>query len=290
MSVPTHPAPAVGQKTPAPVRIIGRVALYGLLIVAAVGVLLPFYWMVISSLKTNNEVFTVPIKWWPDVVQWQNYVEIWQRSGMLTWLKNTAILSVTITLLQVLTGSFAAYGFSKAKFAGRSFLFMVYIGTIAVPWQSFMIPQFQLVSSLKLSNTLWSLIVLQAFGAFGVFLMKQFYDTIPDDLCEAARIDGLSEYGIWWRIMMPLSVPAIASLVLLTFVNTWNDYLGPLIYLRDPSLWTIQLGLRTFVSQYNADYALIMTGAVISVLPIIIVFLLGQRYFIEGIAGTGMKG
>lgn len=125
-------------------------------------------------------------------LQWQNYVEIWQRSGMLTWLKNTAILSVTITALQVLTGSFAAYGFSKAKFAGRHVLFLVDIGTIAVPWQSFMIPQFVLVSEFKLSNTLWSLIILQAFGAFGVFLMKQFYDTIPEELSEAARLDGLS--------------------------------------------------------------------------------------------------
>lgn len=179
--------------------VVGRVALYALLIAAALGVLLPFYWMVVSSLKTNNEVFSVPI-------------------------------------------------------------------------------------------TLWSLIILQAFGAFGVFLMKQFYDTIPEELSEAARLDGLSEYGIWWRIMMPLSVPAIASLVLLVFVNTWNDYLGPLIYLRDPQLWTIQLGLRTFISQYNADCALIMTGAVLSVLPIVVVFLLGQRYFIEGIASTGLKG
>lgn len=284
-------AAAGRRRTGSPMlRRLGRIALYLVLIVAAIGVLLPFYWMVISSLKTNNEVFTVPIKWWPEAAQWQNYVEIWQRSGMLTWLKNTAILSVTITLLQVLTGSFAAYGFSKARFAGRHILFLVYIGTIAVPWQSFMIPQFVLVSSFRLSNTLWSLIILQAFGAFGVFLMKQFYDTIPDELIEAGRLDGLSEYGIWWRIMMPLSVPAIASLVLLTFVNTWNDYLGPLIYLRDPGLWTIQLGLRTFISQYNADYALIMTGAVLSVLPIVVVFMLGQRYFIEGIATTGMKG
>lgn len=286
----TASPPQRRSESKTPMHIAGRVLLYTALIVAAAAVLLPFYWMLISSLKTNNEVFTVPIKWWPDVAQWQNYADIWAKSGMLNWLKNTAILAVTITCLQVFTGSFAAYGFSKARFAGRHVLFLIYIGTIAVPWQSFMIPQFQLVSSLNLSNTLWSLIVLQAFGAFGVFLMKQFYDTIPEELSEAGRLDGLSEYGIWARIIMPLSVPAIASLVLLTFVNTWNDYLGPLIYLRDPSIWTIQLGLRTFISQYNADYALIMTGAVLSVLPIVIVFLLGQRYFIEGIASTGMKG
>ena len=269
---------------------VGMAVVYALLVVAAAGILLPFYWMVVSSLKTNNEVFTVPIKWLPSEAQWQNYVEIWTKSNMVTWLKNTMILSVVVTFLQVFTGSFAAYGFSRSRFPGRNLLFLLYIGTIAVPWQSYMIPQFVLLSDLGLSNTLWSIIALQAFGAFGVFLMKQFFDTVPEELSEAARLDGLSEYGIYARIMLPLSLPAIASLTLLTFVNTWNDYLGPLIYLRDPSLWTIQIGLRSFISQYNAEHALIMTGAVLSVLPIIIVFLLGQRYFIEGLASTGVKG
>ncbi len=153
-----------------------------------------------------------------------------------------------------------------------------------------MIPQFVLMSKAGLSDSLWSIVALQAFGAFGVFLMKQYYDTIPMELNEAARIDGLSEYGIYRRIILPLSVPALSSLTLLTFVRTWNDYLGPLIYLRSPDLWTIQLGLQSFISQYNAEYALIMTGSVLSVLPIVIVFLLGQRYFIEGIATSGMKG
>lgn len=271
-------------------HVVGQVLLYAMMIIAAGLVLLPFYWMVVSSLKTNNEVFTIPIQWLPSEAQWQNYVDIWTKSDMVTWLKNTLILSVVVTFLQVLTGSFAAYGFSKTRFPGRDVLFLAYIGTIAVPWQSYMIPQFRMLAGMGLSNTLWSIIALQAFGAFGVFLMKQFFDTIPEELSEAARLDGLSEYGIYARIMMPLSIPAIASLTLLTFVNTWNDYLGPLIYLRDPDLWTIQLGLRTFISQYNADYALIMTGAVLSVLPIVIIFLLGQRYFIEGVATSGMKG
>ena len=269
---------------------VGRTLGYVLLAVAAVAVMFPFFWMVLSSLKTNNEVFTVPIQWVPKSFVWRNYVDIWQKSNMTTWLTNTMILSVMVTVLQVFTGSFAAYGFSKVRFRGRNVLFLVYIGTIAVPWQAYMIPQFILMSRLHLSNTLWSIIALQAFGAFGVFLMKQFYETIPVELSEAARVDGLSEYGIYRRIMLPLSVPALASLTLLTFVNTWNDYLGPLIYLRDPELWTIQLGLKTFVGQYNAEYALIMTGSVLSVLPIAVIFLLGQRYFVEGIATSGLKG
>ena len=285
-------APAGDPEKPRglPVRGIGRVVLYVVMVVAALLVLLPFYWMVMSSLKTNNEVFTIPVKWVPDVFVWRNYVDIWAKSDMTTWLKNTLVLSVAVTALQVFTGSFAAYGFSKTRFPGRDVLFIAYIGTIAVPWQSYMIPQFILLSKMHLSNTLWSIIALQAFGAFGVFLMKQFFETVPEELSEAARIDGLSEYGIWRRIMLPLSVPALASLTLLTFTNTWNDYLGPLIYLRSPNLWTIQLGLRTFVSQYNAEYALIMTGSVLSVLPIALIFMLGQRYFIEGIATSGLKG
>ncbi|QJW36723.1 carbohydrate ABC transporter permease [Cellulosimicrobium protaetiae] len=270
--------------------VVGKAVGYVVMTVAALGLLLPFVWMIISSLKTNNQVFTVPVQWIPDPVVWQNYLDIWTRSDMTTWLGNTLLLSVGVTFLQVFTGSFAAYGFARMRFPGRDLLFLVYIGTIAVPWQSYMIPQFVMLSDFGLANTLWSILLLQAFGAFGVFLMKQYFESIPESLNEAARIDGLSEWGIWRRIMLPLSVPAIASLTLLTFVNTWNDYLGPLIYLRSPELWTVQLGLKTFISQYNAEYALIMTGSVLSVLPIAVIFLLGQRYFVEGIATTGVKG
>ncbi|MFY1635004.1 carbohydrate ABC transporter permease [Solwaraspora sp. WMMB335] len=267
-------------------RIIG----YAALVLAAAALLLPFYWMVVASLKTNNDVFTTPIKWLPDPVVWRNYLDIWQRSDMTTWLQNTLLLSVVVTVLQVFTGSFAAYGFARVRFPGRNLLFLAYVGTIAVPWQSYMIPQFIMMSKLQLSNTLWSIVALQAFGAFGVFLMKQFYETIPEELSESGRVDGLTEFGIYRRIMLPLSKPALASLALLTFVTTWNDYLGPLIYLRSPELRTIQLGLRTFISQYNAEYALIMTGSVLSVLPVAVIFLLGQRHFVEGIASTGLKG
>jgi multiple sugar transport system permease protein len=280
------PAPRrIRRANPVP-RILGYLALSA----AAVAILLPFYWMAMSSVKTNNDVFTVPVKWVPDSVVWRNYVDIWQTSDMTTWLGNTLLLSVAVTFLQLFTGSFAAYGFAKVRFPGRNVLFLAYIGTIAVPWQSYMIPQFILMSKLGLSDTLWSIIALQAFSAFGVFLMKQYYESIPDELLDAARIDGMSEYGIYRRIMLPLSVPALASLTLLTLVNTWNDYLGPLLYLRSHSLWTIQIGLKSFISQYNAEHALIMTGSVLSVLPIAVIFLLGQRYFVEGVATTGLKG
>ncbi|MEV0200378.1 carbohydrate ABC transporter permease [Nonomuraea sp. NPDC050691] len=267
-----------------------RVLAYVALTVMAALVLVPFAWMLSSSLKRDNEVFTVPIQWIPEELRWSNFVDIWERIPLLTYLGNSAFLSVTITVLQVLSGSFAAYGFSKVRFPGRDALFLAYIATIAVPWQAYMVPQYIMMQKADLTNTHLAIILLQAFGAFGVFLMRQYYQSIPDELCEAARIDGLSEYGIYWRIMLPLSKPALASLALLTFVNTWNDYMGPFIYLTDNDLWTVQLGLRSFIGQYDAEYAMMMTGATLSVLPILAVFLLGQRYFIQGIATSGLKG
>ncbi|MEV0166162.1 carbohydrate ABC transporter permease [Nonomuraea fuscirosea] len=284
------PAPGAGGAAPRRGRSTLRRALaYAGLSVVTVLVLVPFAWMLSSSLKRDNQVFTVPIQWIPQELRWSNFIEIWERIPLLTYLGNSAFLSVVITLLQVLTGSFAAYGFSKVRFPGRDALFLAYIATIAVPWQAYMVPQYIMMQQAELTDTYWSIILLQAFGAFGVFLMRQYYMSIPDDLCEAARIDGLSEYGIYWRIMLPLSKPALASLALLTFVNTWNDYMGPFIYLTSNELWTIQLGLRSFVGQYDAEYAMIMTGAVLSVLPIMVIFLFGQRYFIRGIATSGLK-
>lgn len=292
------PATAEPSRPPvAPVRrrrsvVSGRkVAGYAALTVVALLVLVPFFWMIISSLKRDNQVLTIPIQWIPEEFRWSNFVDIWSRIPMVTYLKNSAFLAIVITFLQVLTGSFAAYGFSKVRFPGRDTLFIAYIATIAIPWQAYMVPQYIIMQRAELTNTHLSLILLQAFSAFGVFLMRQYYVSIPDELVEAARIDGLSEYGIYRRIMLPLSKPALASLGLLTFVNTWNDYMGPFIYLTSNDLWTVQLGLRSFVGQYgDAEYAMIMTGAVISILPIFVIFLFGQRYFIRGIATTGLKG
>ena len=268
----------------------GRAVAYLLLVAAAAAVLVPFLWMVSASLKRDNEVFTVPVQWIPRSFQWHNFSDIWTQIPLSTYLKNTVFLSTVITLLQVLTGSFAAYGFAKVRFRGRDTLFVAYLATIALPWQAYMIPQYIMMQKAGLTDTYWSLILLQAFGAFGVFLMRQYYLTIPDELCEAARVDGLSEYGIWARIILPLSKPALASLALLTFVNTWNDYMGPFIYLTSNDHWTIQLGLQSFVGQFDSEYAMMMTGSVLSVLPILVVFLVGQRYFIRGIATSGMKG
>lgn len=269
---------------------VGRVLLILLLIVLALLTLMPFFWMISASFKSNNDVYTVPIQWIPKTWHPENYAVIWERIPLLTFFKNTAFLSVVITLIQLLTCSFAAYGFSKMQFKGRDTLFLAYIGTIAVPWQSYMIPQFIMMRQLGLTDKLLSLVLLQAFNAFGVFLLKQYYSSIPDSLCESARIDGLSEWGIYRRIILPLTKPALASLTIITFVNTWNDYMGPFIYLSSTENKTIQLGLKMFVGLYDAEYALIMAASVVFIIPVGVLFLSMQKYFVEGIASTGVKG
>nr|WP_317399489.1 carbohydrate ABC transporter permease [uncultured Gemmiger sp.] len=269
---------------------IAMVAVYVLLIVIAFLMLIPFVWMISASFKMNKDVFTFPIEWIPSNPRPRNYVDIWTRIPLLTFILNTAKLTIIVTILQLFTSSFAAYAFAKLNFKGKKVLFLGYIATIAVPWQAYMVPQFMMMRSWGLNNTHLAIILLQAFSAFGVFLMKQFYEGVPSELCEAARIDGLSEYGIWWRIMLPLSKPALSTLVIFTFVSTWNDFLGPMIYLTKTELKTIQIGLRMFITQYSAEYGLIMAGSVIALIPVLIVFLALQKYFVQGVASAGLKG
>ena len=272
------------------VQTIVQAVIYVVLTALAVFTLIPFVWMISSSLKLDREVFSYPMKWIPETFRWENYSLIWQKVPLLTYFKNTAFIAIVVTFLQTLTSSFAAYAFAKLNFRGRDTLFVCYIATIAVPWQAYMLPQFIMMRSMGLYDTLWAMVVLQAFSAFGVFLMRQFYRGIPTELCEAARIDGLNEYGIWARIMLPLSKAAIATLVIFTFVNTWNDYMGPMIYLTRDINKTVQVGLRRFIQENSSDYHLIMAASLCSLLPVSVVFLCLQKYFIEGIATSGIKG
>ena len=277
---PSHPA----------LHVVGKTLLYIVLIAMALVTLIPFVWMISASLKLDREVFSYPIRWVPEVFHWENYSLIWSKVPLLTYFKNTAFIAIVVTFIQTLTSSFAAYAFAKLRFRGRNALFICYVATIAVPWQTYMLPQFILMRSMGLYDTLWAIVVLQSFSAFGVFLMRQFYQGIPTELCEAARIDGLSEYGIWARIMLPLSKAAIATLVIFTFVGTWNDYMGPMIYLTRDVNKTVQVGLRRFIQENSSDYHLIMAVSVCSLLPVSVVFLALQKYFIQGIATTGLKG
>lgn len=267
-----------------------RISLIVLLTIVSLFMLVPFYWMVISSLKLNKDVFSIPMKWWPDKFQWENYALIWKKLPLFTFFFNTAKLTIITTVIQLMTSCLAAYGFTKMKFKGRDIIFLMYVTTIAVPWQVYMIPQFILVSKMGLNDSHLGLILMQAFSAFGVFLIRQFYISIPDELCEAARIDGLNEFGIFRKIVFPLGKPAMATLAIFTFTNVWNDFMGPLIYLKTKELKTIQLGIRMFISQYGADYAWIMAASVCSLIPVVIVFLSCQKFFVEGVASSGIKG
>lgn len=267
-----------------------RIMIYAAVIGITILMLLPFAWMLSASLKLNRDVFAFPIVWIPPQPQWQNYVDIWTKIPLALFVYNTSKLTIIVTILQLFTSSFAAYAFAKLHFPYKNFLFLGYIATIAMPWQVYMVPQFLLMREFGLNNTHLALICLQAFTAFGVFLMRQFYMSIPDELCEAARIDGMNEYQIWAKIMLPLSKPALSTLTIFTFVNTWNDFLGPMIYLTRTELKTIQIGLRMFISQYSAEYGLIMAASVVALIPVLVVFLALQRFFVEGVASSGLKG
>ena len=249
---------------------VKTVLIYVMLIVLTIVTLLPLIWMLSASFKLSTEVFTFPIKWIPEKFHWENYVTIWQKIPLALFTFNSFKLSIIITIIQLLTSSFAAYGFSKCKFPGRNGLFLAYIATIAIPWQVYMLPQYIMMQKMHLIDTHLSIILLQSFTAFGVFLLRQFYISIPNELLEAARIDGLSEYGTFARIVLPLTKPAMATLTIMSFVTVWNDYMGPMIYFNSERTKTIQ--------------------SVMAILPVLIVFLAFQRFFVEGIASSGLKG
>ncbi len=264
--------------------------IYLLLCAITIISVLPFLWMVSASFKLDTEVFAAEIQWIPEVFHFENYAKIWERIPLALFTMNSAKLAVIITSIQLVTSSFAAYGFSKCNFRGRDTLFMCYIVTIAIPWQVYMLPQYILMQKFGLVDKHLSIILLQSFTAFGVFLLRQFYQSVPNELLEAARIDGLTEYGIYARIMLPLSMPAMATLTIFSFVSTWNDYMGPMIYFNSTSVKTIPLGIRLFISQYSAEYNLIMAASLLSLIPVFILYVSFQRFFIQGIATSGLKG
>lgn len=273
-----------------PVAVTKNVMLYAFLITLSILMIMPFIWMISASLKTEIEVFSFPIKWIPETVRWSNYEQVWTKVPFLTYYINTIKIAVSVTVIQLFTCSFAAYAFSKLKFPGRDTIFVGYICTMMIPYQVIMIPQFMIIRTLGLVDTHAALILTAAFSPFGVFLFRQFFMSIPDELSEAAKIDGCGELRIYSQIILPLAKPAAASLVIFTFVDRWNDFLGPLIYINSDKMKTLQLGMRNFQTEYASSYALIMAAAVCASIPTIIVYLIAQDFFVEGIAATGVKG
>jgi len=271
-------------------RTLSHTVIYAFLVALSLLMVLPFLWMLSASFKTDGEMFDFPVHWIPLDPHPENYDRVWTSLHYARLMSNTLFLTVTVTVLQLVTSTLAAYAFAKIPFRGANVLFLGYIATLMVPFQVVMIPQFSIVRVLGLTNNYASIILILAASPFGVFLMRQFFKSVPQELSDSARIDGLGEFGIYARIILPLSKAALASLAIFTSVTVWNDFLTPLIYINSSSQWTIQLGLRSLFAEYTADYGGVMAGAVMAVVPILAVFLALQKYFIQGIAMNGLKG
>ncbi len=271
-------------------RKIERAFLFILLLSIGITMMLPFIWTLSASFKFNKDIFEFPINWIPKDIRLQNYAEVWTKVPFLTYYLNTIKLSVIVTLGQLLTCSLAAYSFAKMEYPGRDKLFLSYLATLMVPWHAIMIPQFIIIKNMGLYNNHLSLIFIQLFNAFGVFLMRQFMLGISKELSESARIDGCGEFQIFARIILPLCKPGLATLTVFTFNFMWNDYLAPMIYLDSDNLKTIQIGLAAFRSIYNTEYNLIMAGTVCSMIPIVLIYVVAQKYIIQGLAFSGIKG
>lgn len=261
----------------------------------ALSMLLPFLWMVSTSFKSPGDVFEYPINWIPDPFTWNNYRSVLTIPllgvSFITFYINSVKVVVLVLIGTFFSCSLAAYAYSKIKFPGRDTLFLIKVSTMMIPFQILMLPTFIIFRELGLLDTLASLWLLSFFGAsFGVFLLKQFYLSIPESLSEAARIDGAGHLRIYWSLILPLTKPAMTVLLVLVFVGTWNNYEMPLLYIRSPELFTIPIGLKVMSDDiYTINYANMMAGVVLSVIPIFLMFTFAQKYFIEGVVFTGVK-
>ncbi len=264
--------------------------IYVILILIAIIFLLPLVWLVSTSLKSPSEIFQIPPKIFPSQLHFENYKKAVTQIPYFRYLINTLIISTFSIIGQVFAAPLVAYSVSRINWIGRKVVFFLIISTIFLPFQVTMIPVYIIYYKLGLIGTYFPLILPNFFGgAFYIFLLRQFMLTLPESLIEAARIDGASHFRIYWQIVLPLIKPAIAAVVIFTFLSTWSDFLGPFIYLNKESMYTLSVGLRGFLTQYTVDWGPLMAAATIFILPIIVIFFVAQRYFIEGISLTGGK-
>lgn len=264
------------------------------LIIAIISILLvlPYLWMITTSLKQESKIFLFPPQWFPNPIRWLNYLELFTKYRYGLYLWNSFKVSALTTAGTVLVATLAAYAFAKIKFPGRDFFFLLILSAMMLPVEVITIPLFLGLSKLHLTDTHFSLIVPAIFGAggaFGLFLIRQFFLSIPDELIEAAKIDGCSHFRIFLKIMIPLAASPIATMVIYTFLNTWNDYFVPLIFLNTSDLYTSTLALALFTNEVGTTWNLVMAAAVLSTLPLLIVFFLMQRKFIESFTLSGIK-
>lgn len=265
-----------------------QIAVITILTVGGFFMILPFIWMVLSSLKTDAEILKIPPTIWPETFTLDNFTKLFTEMDFAIYLKNTLII-VFFSFFGLFLNAMAGYGFAKFKFKGKNKLFYLVLATMMIPGQVTMIPVYLLLNAAGLTNTMTGIVLPGLVGAFGIFLFRQFMSTISDDLLEAARLDGASEFYIFWRIVIPISRPVLAVQGILTFIAGWNSFLWPLIIANDEKFYTLSVGLQLLKGQYGSNYALQMAGATFMVIPIILIFMTFQKYILKGFNVSGMK-
>ena len=267
----------------------GKLALLVVLGIIALAFIFPFVWMLLTSFKTEGDVFRFPPQLLPEVWTLDAYIDIWQRVPMAQFFKNSVLFAGGVTVVSLFLDSLAAYAFSRLNFPGRNVLFFFVLIALMLPFQVTFIPLYVTVQSLGLINSFGGLIIPRATNAFGIFMLRQFFNSLPRELDEAARLDGASEFYIYSRVILPLSGPALATLTIFHFMYNWNDFLWPLLISKSNDMYTLPSGLALFMGQHVVEYALLMAGATLALLPLFIAFLFAQRYFVQGIALSGLK-
>lgn len=282
------------KKDQARKEIVKKIFSYALLILGSLTMVGPFMWMVTTSLKDAGAVFSFQKNWWEEWIPmsfvWQNYVKAWHVVPFARFYANSLFVTAAVTLGQVVTSAMAAYAFARLRFPGRERIFFGYLATMMVPGAVTMIPVFILLKNLGWVDTYKALILPGIFTAYGTFMLRQFFLTLPRELEDAAKIDGCSYYGIFWRIILPLSKPALATLTTFTFMGSWMNFMWPLIVINTESKFTLPVGLAYFQSLHHTDWTLLMAASVMMILPILVLFMFNQRFFVEGIKLTGIKG
>ncbi len=271
-------------------RLLGKnLGVHAILLLSVATVLLPYYLMVVTSVKPVREVFTDPFTWIPSRLAWENYVEAWGRAPFGRYLLNSTFISVTETLGVLFTSVLAGYAFARMRFYARELLFVLFLGTLMVPGEVELVPNYITISRLGWLNTYYALIIPFLASIFGIFFMRQSFATIPQELQDAATVDGASHWTFLWRVVVPLSKPALITVAVLTFLGSWNALVWPLIVTNTPEMRPITVGLLTFSGDWGTQPRLLMAAATFSVVPVLVLFFALQRYFIQGIARAGMK-
>lgn len=275
------------RRGPSPAR---KLLGYAALTLAAVIALAPFFWTLATSLKNVDEVFVYPPTLLPSTFKWSNYTSLWDAFPMDRWIFNSAYVVVLAVLGKLVLASTAAYAFARLRFPGRDWIFYMFLTALMIPWEVTLIPGFVLMRQLGWIDSHLALIVPSMGDVFGIFLLRQYFMSIPRELEDAARVDGAGYFRIFRSIVLPLSKPALAVVAVLGFMSVWNAFLWPLIMLNTPTKFTLPVGLQLLNSQHGTDWTVLMAGDVISLVPVVIVYLAAQKYFIQGITMTGLKG